>query len=341
MHRFFHQPVLNCYPASHNSRKTMNSFDFHVEPADYHADFDDLRAVREQVFITEQRIPKAIELDRIDPDCIHLIARDNLHQAIGTARLSPDHKFGRMAVLKAWRNKGVGKALLLAMIDKARKLGWVEVTLNAQIDSIRFYEKFGFANVGDVFIEANIAHQAMQLALEPISASSRPAPKPRDTIVEIAELKSLEDTTSAILQVIGNARRQICIYSPDLEPMLYGRADVVEAFKQFAINSGGGNVLIIVKDTLAVRSQPHLLIDLTQRLPSVFLLRTPVEADDLEYPSAYVINDRDGYLFRQQSSRYLGAWSPTLPSRNRQLTEEFERVWQRCRPCTEFRALGF
>ena len=106
------------------------------------------------------------------------------------------------------------------------------------------------------------------------------------------------------------------------------------------INSGGGNVLIIIQDTLAVRSQPHLLIDLTQRLPSAFLLRTPVEADDLQYPSAYIINDRDGYLFRQQSSNYLGVWSPSMPSRNRQLTEEFERLWQRCRACTEFRALG-
>ena len=318
----------------------MNISDFRVEPADYHADFDDLRAVREEVFITEQNIPKDLEFDHIDPDCIHFIARDNFHQAIGTARLSPDHKFGRMAVLKTWRNKGVGKALLLALMDKARKLGWTKATLSAQTESIGFYEKFGFTKVGDVFMEANIPHQSMQLPLEPIAAPSRPAPKPRDAIVEIAELKSLEDTLSAILQLIGNARKQIWIYSPDLEPIVYGRADVVEALKQFAINSGGGNVSIIIKDTLAVRSQPHPLIDLAQRLPSVFLLRTPVEIEDLEYPSAYLVNDRDGYLFRQQSSRYLGVWSPNLPARNRQLTEEFERVWQCCRPCTEFRALG-
>ena len=300
----------------------MNSFDFRVEPADYHADFDDLRAVREAVFIVEQRIPKDIEFDRIDPDCIHLIARDNFHQAIGTARMSPDQQFGRMAVLKAWRKKGVGKALLLAMIDKARKLGWTEVALNAQIDSVEFYEKFGFTKVGDVFIEANIPYYTMQIALEPIDTANRPSPKPRDAVVEITELKGLEDTLSASLQLIGNARRQICIYSPDLEPILYGRADIVEALKQFAINSGGGNVSIVIKDTLPLRSQPHPLLDLAQRLPSVFLMRTPVEADDLEYPSAYIINDRDGYLFRQQSSRYLGVWSPTLPSRNRQLTEE-------------------
>lgn len=320
--------------------QVMNISDFRVEPANYQVDFDDLRTLREAVFMVEQNIPKEVEFDGIDPDCHHFIARDNQHQAIATGRLAPDHKIGRMAVLATWRGKGVGEALLLALIDKARKLGWTEVTLNAQTSVSGFYEKFGFAKAGDIVMEANIPHQAMELQLETVSKSSRPSPKPRDALVEIAEFTTLEESLPALLRLIGKARRQIRIYSPDLEHVLYGRAEIVEALKQFAINSSGGNVLIIVQDTLAVRSQPHPLLDLAQRLPSIFLFRTPVEADDLQYPSAYIINDRDGYLFRQQNSHYRGVWSPTLPARNRQLAEEFERVWQRCRPCTEFRALG-
>jgi predicted GNAT family N-acyltransferase len=318
----------------------MNISDFRVEPASYQADFDDLRAVRVAVFINEQNIPEEVEFDSVDPDCHHFVARDKQHQAIGTGRLAPDGKIGRMAVLQTWRGQGVGEALLLNLIDKARKLGLAEVKLNAQTTVLGFYEKFGFSKEGDVFMEANIPHQLMRLQVEPISTSSRPAPKLRDALVEITEFQDLVDTVSATVGLIGKARRQICIYSPDLEHILYGRADVIEALKQFAINSQGGNVLIIVQDTLATRNQPHPLIDLAQRLSSVFLLRTPIEADDLQYPSAYLVNDRDGYLFRQQSNQYRGVWSPTMPSRNRQLAEEFERVWQRCRPCTEFRALG-
>jgi predicted GNAT family N-acyltransferase len=318
----------------------MNISDFRVEPANYQADFDDLRAVRVAVFIAEQNISEEVEFDSMDPDCHHFVARDNQHQAIGTGRLTTDGKIGRMAVLQAWREQGVGAALLLNLIDKARKLGLAEVKLNAQTTVLAFYEKFGFSKQGDVFMEANIQHQLMSLQIEPLTVSSRPAPKPRDALVEIAEFQNLADTISATVELIGKARRQICIYSPDLEHILYGRADVIEAMKQFAINSQGGNVLIIVQDTLANRSQPHPLIDLAQRLPSAFLLRSPIEADDLQYPSAYLVNDRDGYLFRQQNSQYHGVWSPTMPSRNRQLAEEFERVWLRCRPCTEFRALG-
>ena len=318
----------------------MNISDFRVEPADYSADFDDLRALREAVFMIEQKIPEAIEFDEIDPKCHFVIARDNQHRAIGTGRLTPDCKLGRLAVLESWRGKGVGKALMLALLDKARKLGCTGVKLNAQTDVLGFYEQFGFSKEGVVFMEAGIPHQRMHLALEPLSKSTRPAPKPRDALVEIAEINNLEATLTATLQLINKARRQIWIYTPDLEHVLYGQKEIVDALKQFAITSNGGNVLVIVQDTLGVRKEPHLLLALAQKLPSSFAFRTPVEADDLEYPSAYIVNDREGYLFRQQSSKYLGVWSPTLPARNRQLREEFERTWERCRPCTEFKALS-
>ena len=318
----------------------MNISDFRVEPADYITDFEALRAVRNAVFIAGQNIPENIEFDGLDPNCHHVVARDNQHQAIGTGRLSPDGKIGRMAVAENWRGKGVGKALLLALLEKARKLDWLEVTLNAQTSVLGFYEKFGFNKEGVVFTEAGIPHQLMRLTLTPLINATRSAPKLRDVLVEIAEIKTLEAATSATLQLINKARRQICIYTSDLEPVIYGQKKVVEALKQFAISGVGSSVMVLVQDTLGVRSQPHPLLALAQRLPSVFSFRTPVESEDLEYPSAFIVNDREGYLFRQQRANYLGVWSPVLPSRNRQLYEEFDRIWQRSRPCTEFKALS-
>ena len=58
--------------------------DFRVEPADYHADLDDLRAVREPVFVVEQNVPLELEWDELDPVCHHVIARDAQHRPIGT-----------------------------------------------------------------------------------------------------------------------------------------------------------------------------------------------------------------------------------------------------------------
>ena len=154
----------------------MNISDFRVEPANYTTDFDDLCAVREAVFITEQNIPKDIEFDNVDADCYHFVARDNYHLAIGTARLSPEQKIGRMAVLQDWRGKGVGKALLLATLEESAQISWTEVTLNAQTNAIGFYEHFGFAKVGEGFMEADIPHQTLHLKLEPLASSGRPDP---------------------------------------------------------------------------------------------------------------------------------------------------------------------
>jgi hypothetical protein len=95
-----------------------------------------------------------------------------------------------------------------------------------------------------------------------------------------------------------------------------------------------------VQNPGSVPGQAHPLLELAQKLPSSFQFCTPIEADDLNTTSAYLVNDREGYLFRLNTARYTGVWSPALPGRNRQLRDEFERLWQRSEPCTEFRVLS-
>jgi predicted GNAT family N-acyltransferase len=318
----------------------MDIPDFRIEPADYAVDFKDLRAVREPVFVVEQNVPLELEWDELDPRCHHVIARDAQHQPIGTGRLTPEHKIGRMAVLKPWRGKGVGEALLLALMEQARRLGWSEVTLNAQVSAAGFYEKFGFAPCGEEYAEAGIAHVPMRSALSPADPDERPAAAARRASIKPMEFDDVEGACEATRLLIAGARRQLWIYTRDLEHGLYAQAPIVEALKQFAISGRGGVVQILVQDPIAARSQPHPLLGLAQRVSSAFEFRTPVDPVDMQYPSAFVANDVDGYLFRVLGSRFEGDWSPALPARNRQLVEGFDRVWQRCRPCTEFRALG-
>lgn len=315
--------------------------DFRVEPADYRADFQDLRHVRETVFVLEQQVPLEMEWDELDPDCHHVVARDASNQPIGTGRLTPEHKIGRMAVLKEWRGKGVGDALLRELIEKARQLGWAEVSLHAQVSAMGFYEKFGFQPKGERFDEAGIEHQAMWLELAPLSPSTRAPAPARGPSGRPIEFDTLEAAAEAVRLLAIDARRDLVVYTRDLEHALFARPEVVEAFKQFAISGRGGSVRILVQNPLMVQAQPHPMLALAQRLSSVFQLRTPQDPEDLQYPSVYVANDRDGYLFRLLGSRFDGEWCEALPARNRQLLDHFQRVWERCRPCSEFRALGF
>jgi len=125
------------------------------------------RPVREQVFVAEQKVPLELEWDEWDEGSDHAVARDSKGQAIGTARLLPDGRIGRMAVLGEWRRRGVGTALLEALLEQARKRSMRHITLHAQTHAAGFYRRFGFNERGEEFLEAEIPHVEMTLELFP------------------------------------------------------------------------------------------------------------------------------------------------------------------------------
>lgn len=136
-----------------------------IRIADWCDDRQALRTVREAVFIREQQVPVELEWDEWDAYCVHMLAVDFVGNAIGTARLLADGKVGRMAVLREWRGKGVGKALLLRLVEEGKKQRLQQLALHAQVYADKFYRKFGFEIVGDEFLEAGIPHVKMILRL--------------------------------------------------------------------------------------------------------------------------------------------------------------------------------
>ena len=125
------------------------------------------RPVRERVFVAEQKVPLELEWDEWDERSDHAVARDASGRAIGTARLLPDGRIGRMAVLREWRRRGVGAALMEALLRKAREQSLSRVTLHAQTHAAGFYRRFGFSERGGEFWEAGIPHVEMTLELFP------------------------------------------------------------------------------------------------------------------------------------------------------------------------------
>lgn len=139
--------------------------DFTLRSASFTADREALRVVRDTVFVAEQHAPPDTEWDSMDPVGEHLLAVDAHGAPIGTARLTPDGRLSRLAVLKPWRHKGVGEALLLAVIDKARANGWNDLALYAQVAAESFYTRHGFVAIGEPFDDVGIPHQFMRLKL--------------------------------------------------------------------------------------------------------------------------------------------------------------------------------
>jgi predicted GNAT family N-acyltransferase len=123
--------------------------------------------VRRTVFQDEQRVPPELEFDGDDERAVHVIAEAD-GTVVGTGRvvLHADHaKIGRMAVLPAWRKRGVGRMLLAALLHAAARHGAGRAVLHAQVHAIGFYERAGFIIVGDEFDEAGIPHRRMERPL--------------------------------------------------------------------------------------------------------------------------------------------------------------------------------
>lgn len=126
---------------------------------------DALRRIRYDVFVIEQRVPEVLEWDEADADSMHALASDAAGGPIGCARLLRDGHIGRVAVVRDWRERGVGTALMLELIGAARSRGDAEVIVNAQVAAMPFYALHGFVASGDVFEEAGIDHRVMTRAL--------------------------------------------------------------------------------------------------------------------------------------------------------------------------------
>ncbi len=139
--------------------------DFTITVATWRNQQRELRFVREQVFMIEQKVPKELEWDGLDSHAVHLLARDWAGNPIGTVRMLGDGHLGRMAVLAPWRGCGVGAALLKTIIATAKSVGMKKIDLDAQLQAIGFYERHGFTAEGPEFMDAGIPHRHMTLQL--------------------------------------------------------------------------------------------------------------------------------------------------------------------------------
>jgi YbgC/YbaW family acyl-CoA thioester hydrolase len=130
----------------------------------------DAQAIRSEVFVNEQRIPKELEWDAADAHALHAVAYNRMGLAVATGRLLPGEtsgqgKIGRMAVRRVLRGGQLGKQVLHALLDSARGRGDRRVVLHAQRSAEGFYDRLGFVREGSLYEEAGIPHVTMGVNL--------------------------------------------------------------------------------------------------------------------------------------------------------------------------------
>lgn len=138
----------------------MNSVEIRV--ADW-GSTEALRHIRQVVFIDEQQVPPDLEWDAEDAHATHFLLTVDERQ-MGTARLLSDGRIGRIgrvALLPQARGKGLGRQLMLAVMQQAQQQGMTRLTLSAQTHALDFYRQLGFVPCSEVYLDAGIPHQSM------------------------------------------------------------------------------------------------------------------------------------------------------------------------------------
>jgi predicted GNAT family N-acyltransferase len=120
-------------------------------------------AVRHKVFVEEQGVDPKLEHDQNEPLSHHYAVQLEA-KTIGTARWRETEKgikLERFAILKEFRNKGIGEILLKEVMNDVLPLGKT-IYLHAQLKAIPFYERHGFKKSGELFFEARMGHYYME-----------------------------------------------------------------------------------------------------------------------------------------------------------------------------------
>jgi predicted GNAT family N-acyltransferase len=120
-------------------------------------------AIRKVVFVEEQECPPELEWE-FEDESTHFMASVNGVPA-GAARwreTDKGYKLERFAVLKEFRNQGVGQELVRAVLtDLPEDAEYVY--LHAQVPAMGLYSRFGFEKAEPMFEEAGIQHYKMVL----------------------------------------------------------------------------------------------------------------------------------------------------------------------------------
>lgn len=121
--------------------------------------------IRVAVFVVEQNCPYQ-ELDNCDQDAYHVMVYegDHIEAYLRVFRKDKEVRIGR--VLSVSRKKGYGKTALQAGIEVAKENYQAKkIVIEAQTYAKEFYEKVGFKQSSEEFLEDGIPHIQMTLTL--------------------------------------------------------------------------------------------------------------------------------------------------------------------------------
>lgn len=152
-------------------------------------------------------------------------------------------------------------------------------------------------------------------------------------------LETLADNRQGAVAVAATAKRELALFSHDLEPLLYDKDDFIRTVQALATRSRMSRIRIVSIDPGASIRAGHRLISLAQRFSSYMEVRRAAK-DHAQLAETFLVADEEAVLFRPIASRYEGYADMHAPLEARKFLRQFADIWEMAEPDPEFRRLG-
>lgn len=151
-------------------------------------------------------------------------------------------------------------------------------------------------------------------------------------------MQTREHVRSMAQSMAIQARRELLLYTMDLEPDIFDQQAFLDALSRLARQHSEAHIWILLENSRKTVQQGHRLIELSRRLSSHIQLRRP-PPQYLGYGKTFLLCDSTGYSYRPQASRYEGTANFNNPGQTVSLKKYFMEVWEQSQPDEEIRRL--
>lgn len=152
-------------------------------------------------------------------------------------------------------------------------------------------------------------------------------------------LETLADNRQGAVAVAAVAKRELALFSHDLEPLVYDKDEFIQIVQALPARSRMSRIRIVCIDPGASVRAGHRLIAVAQRFSSYMEVRR-ASKDHSQLAETFLVADEEAVLFRPIASRYEGYADVHAPLEARKFLRQFNEIWDIAEPDPEFRRLG-
>lgn len=155
---------------------------------------------------------------------------------------------------------------------------------------------------------------------------------------ETTTLSNHQQYADALIDLLGYAQREVELFTPELIAVVYERPRLVDAARDFALRNKVSRLRILMRSTDTAIREGRRLIDLARRVSSSISIRRL--ADDFQdRGDAFATADGRIFALRRQASTWDGIYDHSRPEIARQLTQDFNEMWEHSEADPQLRQL--